>query len=246
MNDDGRLAEELFDSGYVFFASIVPGLLSPELKTEEEEEICGRIHPTDNFYPEWAKKIFKENKDNSNVWWVQEGYRHCCGRCFNKKEISGKNSPDPHHEHVCLDGIAQSLEKQIEVIARGKQILKEELGIVPKIYCPPNHMYNKDTLKAARANRFSYFFTRNGFDYFFPQLIELPCHEEEGLTIFTETKYGKSPARMAYYDKDSEELLKMIKSSQPLTAYYDNNVSKMEIGINKFLIGLYKRLRDLK
>src|SRR4030042_5856568 len=142
MNDKGKLAKELFSSGKPFLASIVPNLLDPEMKTEEGEDIYGRIHSLDIYYPDWAKEIFRENRKNKNIMWVQEGYRHCCGKCYNKRIKNGGGGFDPYHEHVCLDGHAQSLEKQIEIIAKGKKLMKDKLGIAPVAYCSPNHLYN--------------------------------------------------------------------------------------------------------
>ncbi|VVB84092.1 Uncharacterised protein [uncultured archaeon] len=249
MNDNGELARKLFNSGNYFIASIVPNLLDSEMKTEEGESIYGRIHPENNFYPDWAKEIFGENGKRTDIGWAQEGYRHCCGRCFNKGRALGKKSPDPHHEHVCLDGVAQSLEKQIEVIAKGKDLIKRQLGISPQFYCPPNHLYNKDTLIAAKENGFDFFLSRNGFDYFLLGLINTPVYEKGELIMLTESKYGSAPLRMTYYDQlceDPENFDALLKNSSSLTCLNIENKKPTKARVSEKLITAYKKLRDLK
>jgi hypothetical protein len=252
MNDGGKLARELFNSGKPFIASIVPNLLDKSMKTEERENIFDRIHSPDNYYPEWAKEIFKDNKDNPKVLWAQEGYRHCCDRCYNKGIARGKKSPDPYHEHICLDGHAQSFEKQIEVISKGKKLIEDELGIEPILYCPPNHLYDKNTLKAADKNEFSYFLTRNGFGYIplIRNLIKLPALAYSGLILFPETKNGKSPVIMTYYDHICDGKVAnwrgLLENSSSL---YDLNISdeaNLEFWISEKLTEGYKKLRDIK
>lgn len=116
------------------------------------------------------------------------------------------------------------------------------MGIVPTVYCAPNHLYNQDTLIATRENGFKLFLTRNGFDYFLPNMIELPVYEDNGLLVFSETKKGKSPVRMSYYDNPSE-CLDLIASSSPLTPAKE--VSLFKIRMNEGLIRGYKKIRDL-
>lgn len=249
MNDNGRLARELFESRKPFIASIVPNLLDSKMKTEEGEDIFNRIHPSDNYYPEWAKEIFRENSNNPNVSWAQEGYRHCCGKCYNKRQNNHERGSDPYHEHVCLNGHAQSLEKQIEVIRKGKNLIKEELGITPLAYCPPNHLYNKDTLESATENCFSYFLTRNGFDYFIPGLIKLPAYDNNELIVLPETKKGKSPIIMTYYDHISSGKVpnwrELLENSTSLGRLEITYKPKIKVWMNEKLILSYKKIRDL-
>lgn len=251
MNDDGKLAKELFNSGKPFIASIVPNLLDKSMKTEEGEDIFNRIHPPNNYYPGWAKEIFKENWNKPNIIWAQEGYRHCCGRCFNQKEENRKagkgNYPDPYHEHICLDGNTQSLEKQIDIISKGKELIKKELGINPILYCPPNHLFNKDTLEATN-NKFVGFLTRNGFDYFIPGMIKLPVYYDEELFIFPETKKGKSPIIMTYYNHICEGKVPnwrefFLDSSYPYSVNWSPK-SIFKTWINEKLILAAKKMRD--
>jgi hypothetical protein len=243
MGDEG-LAKRLFNSRKVFLASIVPNLLDRTMKTEEGEDIYERIHPVETYYPEWAKEIFRENKNNFKIIWGQEGYRHCCGKCFDKQQTNDGKGYDPYHEHVCLDGNSQSLDEQIEIIRKGKKLINEELGINPSVYIPPNHLYNKNTLRAAKENGFDLFLTRNGFDYFIPNLIELPPYLEEDLFILPETKKGKSPVRMTYYG-ENQKILDLLPSSTSLIGFRKEDVSPFKIWVNEKLIFKYKKLRDV-
>jgi hypothetical protein len=244
MSDGGELAKELFGSGKPFIASIVPNLLDFAMKTVDGKEIYGRIHSPKIYYSNKSKTIFRENRNNLNVIWAQEGYRHCCGVCFNKRENNSGKGYDPYHEHVCLDGHAQSLDEQVEIIGKGKELIKKELGITSIIYCPPNHLYNKDTLEAAKQNGFELFLTRNGFDYFFPNKIELPCYVENGLLVFPETKVGKSPIKMVYYDDNPSDCLNLLSSSSSLAEFGIEDVSPSKIKRNEKLIIISKRIRD--
>jgi len=251
MKDGKDLAKRLVDSEKSFIASIVPDLVDKSITTDNDEAICERIHSEDNYYPEWALDFFRENRKNSNIEWAQEGYRHCCGRCYDKFEGNGGREkdawPDPFHEHVCLDGHAQSLGKQIRVIKRGKELLEKELGITPKIYCPPNHLYNSDTLKAAQKLGFNFFMARNGFDYFFKGKVDLPAYREDGLIIIPETKFGfgTTPVALTYYDGlNWDDLQNILKKSRPLKELPVFEKSRAKIIVNDKLIPIYKSLRD--
>jgi hypothetical protein len=246
MNKGRQLAETLFSSGKPFLAFVVPNLLEPEMKTKEGEEIFDRIHPSEIYYQQWAIDIFRKNKNNSDVIWGQEGYRHCCGRCFNQGMAMGKKSPDPYHEHVCLDGYVQSFDVQKNNIRKGKRILIEKLGVNATIYCSANHLDNEDTLRAIKSNGFSGMITRNGFDYIPLNCTKMPLYKNEnGLIILPETKNRNSPVRMVYYDDDSENILKLLSSSVPLSELLIEEVSLSKIKKNKELILEYKKLRDV-
>jgi hypothetical protein len=252
MKEGWELAEDLFERDNMFVASIVPNLLDRTMKTEEGGEIYGRIHPPENYYPDWAIQMFKENRNNPRILWAQEGYRHCCGRCFDRYEQRGgreaDKAPDPFHEHVCLDGNVQNLEKQIEVIQAGKKLIQEKLGITPTAYCPPNHMYNKDTKLAVQSQGFVYFMTRNGFDYFKEGLVELPVHfDENGLIILPESKSRKSPIVMTYFDHINDgrfpDYNSIINSFVPMSIMEE---PKIKSWLSDELIVAYKKLRDFK
>lgn len=255
MTDNGRMAEKLFSSGKPFLASIVPDLLDKKLKTESGQDIHERIHPDSNYYPEWAIEKFRQNKDNPNITWVQEGYRHCCERCYEKFESNGGREnngwPDPFHEHVCLDGHIQSLEAQFIAIHNGKKLMGDRLEIVPTIYCPPNHLHNNNTLKATRNNCFDYFLIRNGFDYLPRNPINLPAYRDTGLIIVPESKIGrtKSPIALTFYDQledQWEEFSRILESSITLSELQVEKKPVIKTHMNQGLIIKYKRLRDWK
>lgn len=256
MKDNGELAKRLFDSGKPFIASIVPNLFDKTMKTEEGEPIYDRIHLPENYYPDWAIDIFKANANNPNVTWVQEGYRHCCGRCFNERERNKKDGkgdfPDPHHEHVCLDGVSQDSGKQLEVISKGK-ILLEDFKIIPQGYCSPNHLDSEDTTDVIKYLDFDYLLIRNGYDYLTPNTISFSAYRDyNGIIILPETKIeipNTSPVLMTYYDHICEGKVldweQVLSSSESLDRIEFEEISKIKVWENRELVKSYKKTRDL-
>ncbi len=254
MSDGGEIAKRLVSSKKPFLASIVPDLLDKCLKTAEGEDISGRIHPENNYYPNWAVDFFRENKRNRNITWIQEGCRHCCGRCFNKLEKnrkSGKEWPDPFHEHVCLDGNTQSLEAQFVVMDVGRKLMIDKLGIYPEGYCPPNHLSNDNTLSAARKVGFEYFLTRDATDYFpLPRLG--PYRSENGLIILPEARLGSRNPDLVftYYDHlergKLDEYLPILRDSRDLSKIHLAKAPFALGRINQTAIFLYKFSRDFR
>jgi len=250
--NDSRVADALIDSKRPFLASLVPNLLDKEMKTEEGEDIYKRIHPHDNYYPDWAIDFFRENAGNLNITWIQEGYRHCCGRCFNKFEENGGREkwtwPDPFHEHICLNGKTQNLKTQIEVIKKGRNLLKEKLGVVSEGYCPPNHLYNRDTERAVSENRMSYFLIRNKIgipiyrkiskDY---KMVVVP-EAKEG-----ETFYEKSRVVYTYFDSLTPEKVRHFLNN---ARYFADGQEVIEplfrSRLNHTVVNFGKRMRDWK
>jgi len=252
ITDKGETLKKLLKSDKQFLASIVPNLLEPSMKTETGKEIFGRIHPKNNYYPEFFKEFLKENKDNPNIIWIQEGYRHCCERCFEKRENHNQkglgNFPDPFHEHICLDGNSQSFEEQLKVIKKGKEILKK-YGISPRGYCPPNHLFNEDTFRAIKEAGFEYVLIR--------AKTELPAYQRtDKLIVIPEGKLkevGENvPALYTYYDilKDKWENHQLfLEKSSPFSNIkpkeIDSNLAP-RIEENERLKLLAKFKRDIK
>jgi hypothetical protein len=249
-------AKRLFGAGEPFIASFVSDLADRDLRTAEGEIIYGRIHSEEEFYQDWALKLFNKNKDNPNVFWAQQGYRHCCGRCFNRMQENikaGKGAfPDPYHEHVCLDGHSQSLEENVRVIRNGRDIMRG-IGIEPLIYRPPNDLRDNNTDSALRILGYKYVLARNGFDYLLPGAIELPAYSDNGLIVLPESKVKKtkSPVFMMYYfdivEDKALKWLELLQSSESLTEIPVRIKPETKVWINEriFVIGS-KKLRDFK
>lgn len=245
VTDEGQILEKILSLDMPFVGYIVPNLLDPSMTFEGGGEIFERLHSKENYYPDWFKNAIRENRDNQNITWIQEGYRHCCERCF-------ENEKDPYHEHVCLDDISQSLERQIEIISKGKNLIKENLGIISEGYCPPNHMYNNDTIDAAKINDFRFFTIRNAFDYL-GRLVTLPAYNEENLIVVPESKLSQgqnSPIIATYYDhlvsEDVDRFLDVLDNSNSLLDIDINKKPKAKIRVNEKLIIQAKKLREFK
>jgi hypothetical protein len=261
MKDEGRLLNFLLSLKRPFAAFIVPELLVDNLKSDDIR-IYGNIHPAENHYPDWAKAFFKEHKHNPDIAWVQEGYLHCCGKCFKKREENindgDGNWPDPHHEHVCVsDRTSQSFDKQHYVINRGRDLIFNETGI-EKIfaYCPPNHLGNANTINAARINGIENYIVRNGFDYLTNGLIILLAYRRRHSIIIPESIIGegkKSPLIGAYYDRladgrqNLDKFLDFFDASVPIAEIIKNLGQKSKKHwLSEKLVYNYKKLRDFK
>jgi hypothetical protein len=251
---DKEKAKRLFGGGNYFFALFVPDLAKRSLKTESGEEIYGRIHGKEEYYDDWALKLFEENRNNPDVIWGYEGYRHCCGSCFNemqKNKKAGKGAyPDSYHEHLCFKGHSQNLEETIVSLNGGRDVMGE-IGIVPKAYCPPNHLYTKDTEAGLRKLGCKYLIIRNGFDYFAPGKVDVPAYEDDGLVVLPESdfKTSKSPLGMVYYSEvikgDFSRFLGILKLSEHIENLTIEKKPAMKAAINYNATISYKRLIDL-
>ncbi|MBU2104896.1 MAG: DUF2334 domain-containing protein [Nanoarchaeota archaeon] len=252
ITDKGETLEKLLKSNRQFLASIVPNLLEPSMRTETGKDIFERIHSKNNYYPTWFIEEIKKNKDNPNIVWIQEGFRHCCERCAEKyeKNVSegrGKH-PDRYHEHVCLDGHSQSFEEQKNNIEKGRKILTK-LGINPLGYCPPNHLFNEDTFRAVKDLGFKYVLIR--------AKTEVPVYQRDnGLIVIPEGKLKEvgenATALYTYYDgltEKMEEPVTFLEKSSLLSEVkpkkMDGNLAS-QIEENERLKLLAKFERDLR
>lgn len=250
ITDEGQMMEKILSANRPFLASISPVLLDKTLKDSKGRDILERVYPEKNYYPEWFIDVLRENKDNPNVVFGQEGYTHYCERCFEKYSKNGGREkdafPDPFHEHVCLDGNHQDYVEQMDSIVRGKDLIKTITGITPEIYCPPNHLFNENTLELAKMYGFEYFMIRN--------FVGLPAYLDEeifSMMILPESplrKGNNSPVIYTYYDhlvdgkwKDFRKVLDvsdkfLIPSERP----------ELKIELNSYLLTLCKKARDWK
>lgn len=258
ITDNGEMMEKVLSSGKPFLAFIVPVLLDKNLKTQDGKEILGRVYPEENYYPEWFRDTLKQNRKNSNLIFVQEGYTHYCERCFEKfLENGGREKdawPDPFHEHVCLDGHAQSLEEQAKSMEQGRELMDKilyftsEMRRHPEIYCPPNHLWNQNTLDAAAKKAFRYVVTK--------YLIHLPAYYEYNyfrpFIVLPESKSGErknSPVISTYYDHLVEGKWEEFQNVLNNSDFASTHVSEKPMflpALNQTLIKYFKQARDWK
>lgn len=246
--DEGELMKEVVSLKKPAVIFVVPALLDKTLKDSKGKLLLGNIYPEENFYKQWFIDFLKENRKNSSLIFAQEGYTHYCERCFEKFLGNGGREkdawPDPFHEHVCLDGKAQSLEEQMESMKKGKGLLKDFTGIVPEGYCPPNHLGNQDTLSAAEIKGFKHIMTRN--------LLGLSAYYENShMIVLPEVKLGErknSPVISTYYDHfvdgKWEEFQKILESSD--TKFEISGKQEIRVWLNSQAIIYAKKGRDLK
>ncbi|MFH1592154.1 MAG: hypothetical protein ABIB47_02180 [Candidatus Woesearchaeota archaeon] len=257
MTDNGELAEIIERSKKPVIIPLVPELSCNYLKTPRGTRIYGYIHSEENHYPDWGLEWLKNNRDNPDFTFAQEGYRHCCEMDFLKMQENLKHGrgkqPDPYHEYVCANGKAMSFLYQAEVMLLGKELLWKELCIDPKIHISANNSENKNTLKAVKDNKFQYHLPRNGFDYPAPGLINLPAYRDEGLIILPETyprRRKTSPVIMFYYnrigenEKTRKQFFRYLERSVPISELPIEDKPHSKVILNQWMIRAYKRMRD--
>ncbi len=248
VRDDGETLKKLLSLEKSFVASLIPVFMDKSLKNNGKN-VLERVYPEGQYYPSWLVGALKEIKENPNIIWAQEGMFHYCEPCFEEFEKNGgreKNpAPDPFHEHVCVSRWkGQNLEEQLKLIKEGKTLISDLTGIVPLVYCPPNHLYNRDTLIAARNLDFKCFNVRN--------FMNLQAYKEEGLTILPEAKLGgrhdeNSPAVYSYYGNlidDFESHSEMLNSSEKV--FKIRKKPEFKIAVNQAAVLGYKKFRDWK
>ena len=132
--------------------------------------------------------------------------------------------------------------KQKKLMRKGKKMMEEILGVSPKIYCPPNHLFNKDSLDLARKLGFEYFMVRN--------LTGLSAYEDNGLIILPESKIGGGNIQYTFYDHlvdgDWNKFEEVLKNSSGLSSLKISKESFLRIWLNNELVWETKNMRDLK
>lgn len=252
-NSEG-LMKELFYSGKKFGASFPPVLFWKNLPRKNGTPILETVYPKSNFYPKWARQIFEEGGDKSNIIKFQEGNLHYCEGCFQEYQKRGgrenKNAtPDPWHEidWYCKH-VPKTLEGKKEVMFNGRELLEEVIGSVEG-YCPPQHYSSKKGLQAAQDLGYNYFMVRN--------VTNLPVFKEGEMTVLPCAKIGEryyetSPVVFAYFDhlvenKDlRDEFFKYLDSSAPLSELPISKKPEKKIWINDKLVIGTKKFRDFK
>jgi hypothetical protein len=229
-DDSGEKLTNLAKTGKPFTISPVPVLLTPE-----HESFKNGIY-TNYSYPKKIVEILREILQEPQITLGQQGYTHFCGSCFGKKE-----KKDPWHENACLYQDSFSIEKQMEVIKTGKNILEEKFNVSPVLYVPPNHQFDQNTKMAAK---------KLGFKYFALQGILNICpYSEGGLVVLPERKFGKN-GKIFYihYDHVKDKSLNFMNILEKSNALNEIDFTEKPnmAPLNDYLVVLKKRARDWK
>ena len=78
INDEGQMMKKLVDTKKNIALFIVPALLDKTLVDSEGKLILGNVYSESNYYRKWTINFLRDNKDNSQFTFVQEGYLHYC------------------------------------------------------------------------------------------------------------------------------------------------------------------------
>ena len=229
-DDTGEKLRKIAKLNKPFCISPVPVLLQPENRA------FGPIYPKDYYYPSKIVKILKELAKNPNIIFGQQGLLHYCKNCFLEKD-----KKDPWHENYCLYK-SKSFNEQMKFMQEGKKIIEEKLGVSPKLYVPPNHMFDNNTLIAAKKLDFEYFADR--------AMMSLLPYSSKGLIILPEIKLGQEGEIVyTHYDEMTDNFSKylgFIKSPTYLGKVIPKKVSQLKISENRRLKIDKKKKRDLE
>jgi len=112
---------------------------------------------------------------------------------------------EPWHENVCLYNPSLDFDEQYDLMLNGKQVLEEVFGKVD-VYCPINHLYDVNTVKAAQILKYRYMMDLN--------LQELSPYENNGLIILPESKEKGDIVYIHYSDLQKKEVKEFIKNNE--------------------------------
>ncbi len=119
------------------------------------------------------------------------GQRGYSGRCR-----YAHDKTDPWHENSCLYHRI-SYGSQLELMIRGRQILRETFGTNPIVYAPVNHLYNEGTLAGLQVLGYQYMMDQNNFS--------IPPYKRLNIMVIPETRVsrdvGNSHAVHAHVDE---------------------------------------------
>ncbi len=153
---------------------------------------------------------------------------------------------EPWHENVCLHNPSLSFEEQLKLMKNGKELLKIKLGKEPEVYCPINHLYDVNTIKAAQILKYRYFMDLN--------LQDLMPYENNGLIVLPEAKLGEKEAEASslvytHYgvlkEKEVQDFIKNNEFVLPDELKIGNNLDYM-LTINEIRKKMRKLEKDLK
>jgi hypothetical protein len=163
------------------------------------------------------------------------------GICKYKHE----DGTEPWHENVCLHNPSLSFDEQISFMKKGKQTLEKTFGRVD-VYCPINHLYDINTIKAAQVLKYKYFMDLN--------LQNLEPYENNDLIILPEFKLGEKGAEKSqiiythYGNLKEKEVVDFIKNNEfalPDKIKSGNNSNGM-LTINEIKKKIRKLEKDLR
>jgi len=230
-DDTGERFENIAKLGKPFNIPIIPVLLLPE-----HEIFKNGVYPSDYFYSEKFTGLLNELSKEKYIGWGQQGFSHYCPECFREK-----NKKDAWHENRCLHGPKKSVEEQIEIMKKGKNVIEDVLNVSPTIYVAPNHQFDENTKVAAKELGYKYFADRG--------IINVSPYRENGLIILPERDLGqKGEVFYTHYDrmKDNlKEYIELIENSEPLENIKLSKKPKIKAVLNNRLLVGRKRLRDL-
>ena len=215
--------------GKPFSISPVPVLFLPK-----HDVFRTGIYPSDFAYSKEIVNTLKKLARNKNVFFGQQGFSHYCTECFKEKE-----KKDPWHENMCLYE-AKSIDKQIELISKGKKVIEDVLGVSPILYVPPNHQYDKNSVIVAQKLGFDFFAVR--------RLIEISPYRKGNLIVLPESKLGETGEVVyAHYDEtenEFEKYLEIVKQSNSLYTIIPTKQSQSKMQENYKQMLFVKKRRD--
>lgn len=231
-DDDGERLESLLKLDKPVIISLVPVLMLPE-----HEVFKKGIYSVNYSYPKKFMEIIRKHSSNKYLVFGQQGFSHYCVDCFNKKD-----QRDPWHENLCLYNEKKSVENQKKFIMHGKKIMQEILEISLKLYVPPNHQFDENTLNAVEGLDFKYFVIRNK--------IGLKPYREGKLIVLPENDLGEDGDIIyVHYDEMKNDIYKytdIIKNSTFIQDIKPKNQSLEKILDNYNKILFSKKERDLR
>jgi len=209
------------------------------------------VYPSDYYYPKPIIDTLRDfAKHNLNVTFGQQGFAHYCPDCYKRFVANGGKEkdmwPDPWHENRCLYNPMKSVDEQADFMQKGKRAVEDVLEISPKIYAPPNHQWDINTIRAAKELGYPYLADRailNIYPYIYGKLTVLP--EKDGLKKTGEIFY-------VHYDGMEERLdeyLELIQNSDSLNNLKFGKNPEFgflyKLSLNEKLLIARKRARDL-
>lgn len=169
------------------------------------------------------------------------GQRGYSGRCRHVHD----DKTDPWHENFCPYNKAISYESQLELMMRGREILRETFGLTTILYAPLNHLYDESTFAALQVLGYKYLMDQNNFN--------IPQHEVLNITVIPETRISKGARRSigvhAHIDElRNSEVERFISSNELIlpTDLEAKKVNRMTLKMNEIKKRANKYARDIR